>query len=453
MFPRWLPLYLLGIAALTLFPFQAPDCPRPGWSLRMESVDFGANLLAFLPIGLALYRSRLWRALLLAFGLSLTIELCQRWLPRNQNVVDLLSNTLGAAIGWGIARFWTARWPGPLLRPVTRRLALWAGAIAVTATVGMSATSSPRHDFSNWESFPLVIGNSARGDRPWMGELSEIAIYDRAIGPGIQTKRAAPDDAPVLWAQGGPILWLRFAEDAATGRLDGPSGPVRFSPEIGDSTFVTQSGLTLRPSGIALEPWVSDHVSSRLREQGEMTVDLRLRAGAERQQGPARIVALGDGGRFRNFMLGQRRSGYVARIRTPANGRGGRRVEVETGNHSVTMREQQLRLIYDGSDGQLWVDGICTDDSPIAIATAPRLVGSLLGLSIVTCTALCALAVGLIVRRPYLRIGLSVLAGGAAWAVLRSLETWAHLPNFDTTAAALGVLSVVTAAPILLWRR
>ena len=103
-FPRWLPLYLLGIAALTLFPFAPPECTPGGWVVRWGVVDFSANLLAFVPIGLALHRSPRLRALLLAFALSLTIEMCQHWLPRLQDVSDLISNTLGAGLGHLLGR-------------------------------------------------------------------------------------------------------------------------------------------------------------------------------------------------------------------------------------------------------------------------------------------------------------------------------------------------------------
>jgi hypothetical protein len=37
-------------------------------------------------------------------------------------------------------------------------------------------------DFSNWdEGFRLALGNELTGDRPWLGELHLVAIYDRAL--------------------------------------------------------------------------------------------------------------------------------------------------------------------------------------------------------------------------------------------------------------------------------
>jgi hypothetical protein len=37
-------------------------------------------------------------------------------------------------------------------------------------------------DLSNWdESYRLALGNELTGDRPWLGELHLVAIYDRAL--------------------------------------------------------------------------------------------------------------------------------------------------------------------------------------------------------------------------------------------------------------------------------
>lgn len=450
MVSRWFPLYLLGIAALTLFPFSPAACPRPGWVIHLGRFDFVANLLAFLPIGLALRRSALSRTLALAFALSLAIEVCQQWLPRQQDVTDLVSNTLGAGLGWWLARRWSARWPGPLLRPVTRRLLLRAAAVLVTGAVAWQAASSPRHDFSNWLPFPLVVGNSPYGDRPWMGELSELALYDRVLRADEQPGRLAEDGGPVLWAEGGPILWLGFAENEASGRVDGPAGPVRLEPRVGQSTFLSASGLTLRPSGLAVDPWVAEHVVERLRERGVLSLDVRLRAGVLRQHGPAHIVSLGSGGPALNLLLAQRSAGFIARIRTPASGPRGARGELETHDLRVTMKPQQLRLIYDGAEARLWVDGVCEDDGPIAIGSSPRMVGPLLGVSIVSCTLLAGLAAASFAHRRGLRIALAAAGALLAWSLLHALGAWSHLPDFDTSARLLGLAAAAAMLPVLL---
>jgi len=47
---------------------------------------------------------------------------------------------------------------------------------------GVPAASDVRGgDLSNWEYFELALGNELTGDRPWLGELYLVAIYDTAL--------------------------------------------------------------------------------------------------------------------------------------------------------------------------------------------------------------------------------------------------------------------------------
>lgn len=449
MFPRWLPLYLLGIAALTLFPFLPPDCARLGWVLRASSTDFIANVLAFVPIGLALHRSPVLRAVAFGFALSLAIETAQGFLPRLQDAADLMSNTLGALVGHRIAVAWRRRWDGPLFRPVTRRAAVFLVAPVLLIGALAEAFVAPASDFSNWTTFPLVIGNSPQGDRPWIGELSEVMVFDRSLGAGEATPSEEDPVVPALWAEGGPILWLHFEEEEPTGRIDGPSGPVRYSPEVTSATAVTASGLRLLPSGVFLEDWVSDHVVERLRGTGELSVDVRMRSGAEVQHGPARLVSMGNGRHLRNFMLAQRGSRLIGRIRTPANGIGATRSEMETQPGSVTGDPQHVRLTYDGYRGAIHIDGVCHDSSHMALSTALPMMGPFLGVTIVLCTALPALAAASFTRRPRRRLLLALLGGGATWCLLLASGIWGYLGGYTGIAATLGGLALLATVPLL----
>jgi hypothetical protein len=43
----------------------------------------------------------------------------------------------------------------------------------------------PGGDFKNWHpSHRLILGNEATGDRPWLGKISYVAIYDRPLDAG-----------------------------------------------------------------------------------------------------------------------------------------------------------------------------------------------------------------------------------------------------------------------------
>jgi VanZ family protein len=68
----------------------------------------------------------------------------------------------------------------------------------------------PRGDFSNWESsYVLNIGNEVTGDRPWVGQLFLVAVYNRALSEAeIQTNYAAGPTADVANAP-----WYGRVED------------------------------------------------------------------------------------------------------------------------------------------------------------------------------------------------------------------------------------------------
>jgi len=449
MFARWLPLYLLGIAALTLFPFHPPECGPTGWVMRFGKVDFAANLLAFVPIGVALRRSTLVRAVVLCFGLSLTIEFCQGYLPRFQDVGDLLANTLGGLVGHRVGVVWTARWPGPLLRPVTGRILLRSAAVTLLASALVSAWLAPRHDFSNWLPSPLTVGNSPLGSQPWMGDIYEIALFDRALEAGEAAARGTGPQNPALWMDGGPILWLLFGKESRPGRVDGPEGPIRYRPPVGPSTVMTQAGLRLAPSGVGLARWVADHVVERLQQSGEFTLDLHLQAASRQQYGPAHLFSLGNRRLPPNLILAQRGSGLQARLRTPASPGDSGRPELDTRMGVVQAKPQRIRLSYDGAWLKLRIDNRCERAVHLALATAPPLMGAFLGAALVLCTALAGLALASFSRDPRLRLLLAGAGGTIAWSLLASSGFWAHLADLDLAASLLLVLTLLCMVPLV----
>lgn len=117
----WLSLLLLTAGLFPLQGWQDTGVPFGAflgydWPYYFSRFDFGLNIVAFMPLGAALWldgrRRRLgwhaWlRAVLLSGALSLLIEVLQQYLPdRNASNVDLLANTLGGALGallpvWG----------------------------------------------------------------------------------------------------------------------------------------------------------------------------------------------------------------------------------------------------------------------------------------------------------------------------------------------------------------
>lgn len=92
--------------AMLRFKFEA----HQGW-FRW---DAARNLLAFLPLGLIVAwqrgRSGAWLALAAGFALSFVVEISQMYIAgRHSSATDLMTNTLGAALGAGLALWLSPR--------------------------------------------------------------------------------------------------------------------------------------------------------------------------------------------------------------------------------------------------------------------------------------------------------------------------------------------------------
>ena len=129
----WLPLYLLGLATLTLSPFWV-HCAPDNMDWHFDAPDALANLALLSPLGLALRQRGIavYVVLFVALACSGAIEVAQRWLSRDPNLVDLVTNVSGAYLGW---------WVAPRLRLSLRWLTLsrlrWA-AVALAAGIATS---------------------------------------------------------------------------------------------------------------------------------------------------------------------------------------------------------------------------------------------------------------------------------------------------------------------------
>jgi glycopeptide antibiotics resistance protein len=85
----------------------------PHWDLRLTTgprdlVESFLNVVLFLPFGVSLrwLRVNLYWAIALGFALSLGVEVLQRTVipGREAELQDLIANTLGALLGWLLAR-------------------------------------------------------------------------------------------------------------------------------------------------------------------------------------------------------------------------------------------------------------------------------------------------------------------------------------------------------------
>lgn len=117
---RWvgicLTVYAAAVALVVLSPISYSDIVHAiaAWlegTLHLSGfgsgwVEFTANVLMFLPLGLllALFFRRAWSGVVLAVVLSVAVEIAQIVIPSRQpSLRDILANALGAALGGFLA--------------------------------------------------------------------------------------------------------------------------------------------------------------------------------------------------------------------------------------------------------------------------------------------------------------------------------------------------------------
>lgn len=143
-------VYFLLVIGVTLLPIRFGVEPMPGQGYAYNFIPFqsilssfrdglrstlravAGNIVLFLPLGALLplierKNSCFWRCLLIALLCSVCIELSQYLLGlgvgyryRNVDVDDLLLNTLGGALGWGIYQLVPRAWKKPFERKTAK---------------------------------------------------------------------------------------------------------------------------------------------------------------------------------------------------------------------------------------------------------------------------------------------------------------------------------------------
>lgn len=219
-------------------------------------------------------------------------------------------------------------------------------------------------ELSNWDrAFQLAVGNELSNDRPWLGTLHLVAIYNRALSADdVQRNRAAgarTDGPPAL--AGHSALEALYTFDAGSGDIirdeSGVDPPLDLT--ISDAAAVSWSpeGLTVNASAQVATDGPARRLNAAVRASGALTVDLWLTPAGTEIGGPARIVTLSDTTSRRNFTLGQEGNRYDARCRSATTDRNG---VPSLMTPAGTLQSRMMRITYTRSatgQSRLYVDG------------------------------------------------------------------------------------------------
>ena len=385
--------YLLYLLVFTLSPFtfsmdsscslscllaQKFDLHSVFW--RIPLWDAISNILLFVPFGFLFvslpgvrdhsFMTKLFLAGASVCLMSIILEVVQLFLPRFPSAVDIFLNIVGGITGVLISTWFYT--------PISRVMYRWwlnlqtspmLSYFLVVYILGLLWINSVPfhlgHEFSNWDhSFPLHIGNEGTLDRPWLGSLFLLAMYDRAL---------SQQEIQVNWMAGsrlesskkrvgdGLVVFYDFSEGSGAVVHDRSFSEVPLDLQIRDMDRIKW----LRPNGIelfsstiisSLEP-ADKLFDSPLHKRSSLTVEAWFSPAQLDQIGPARIVSYSVDPKNRNFTLGQAKRNIVSRIRTPVSGLNGTTPQLETTDDLLTAAIQHLVITYRDGLETLYVNG------------------------------------------------------------------------------------------------
>lgn len=285
--------------------------------------------------------------------------------------------------------------------------------------------------FNNWDNtFPLIIGNELTGNRPWRGEVSELAIYPVCLSAeqvrGLVRTSPNGQNGLHLRQQLGTVVLYLFNEAGGAVVYDRADVGEPLDLHIEgphDPQWVADKGLRFLKAGIARTVSPASIVALAAQRLNEISVEVVCEPADMEQEGPARIVSMSINPLERNFTLAQEGDDLVFRLRTPVTGLNGTGKLAPRWSSALSKsRLQHLIVTYANGQLRLFVDGFerrpsvflysarvrLGIDNPASDLVAALLVFFLLGVLVT-------------VSWPWLRlvqaIVVSLLTGVLPWAV------------------------------------
>ena len=387
----------IGVAAtLTLNPFEFSKFHLGMFLSRkdtlfglfnIQSIDPLNNVLFFIPWGLILARifpefSKKHMIIATGLGLllSLSIEISQLFLERSTSVIDLITNSGGTALGYWLGTVWfpSQSFYHKLIiffrNLFVRRLLFVLYLLALSGLCYLAAT---RMNFNTWDDqFHLYVGNEGTMDRPWSGDLYEMAIYPRALQQQqldfLKSRPVLQDDSLRLAL--GAVALYPINEGKGDTLLASQRCPFAL-PLVGDNLVWLPDGQGLRMTGQRLGTLEgAGQLTTLLQKTTAFSVEVRIKSTNFAQKGPARIITMSDNTTRRNFMLGQSGEDLYFRIRTAISGANGSNRQLVGERALPDSNEHHIVATFNRGVEKLYVDGrLAGRELRIDIDYIPRL--------------------------------------------------------------------------------
>ena len=249
-----------------------------------------------------------------------------------------------------------------------------SAAIYVNGVKQVSRTVSG--ELSNWDSaYRFGLANELNGDRPWLGTLHRVAIYNRVLGsseidrnfaagarPESTTTSGTATSDPGSASPAGLLALYEFTtgSGAVVRDLSGVGAPLdlRIADTV-STRWLPGGGLqVLKPTRIA-SSGAATKLSEAIKASNAMTIEAWIQPTSTGQGGPARVVTLSSNTKERNFTLGQESTAYDVRLRTTRNNDNGSKPSVTT--PSGTLNTGLTHVVYtrdSNGSAAIYVNGV-----------------------------------------------------------------------------------------------
>jgi hypothetical protein len=226
-------------------------------------------------------------------------------------------------------------------------------------------------ELSNWDrGFRLAVANELTKDRPWLGTLHLVALYDTALSAEeISRNRAAGARRAAAVAGAAPssahdrrdlLAMYRFDEGSGdTVRDTSGAEPLDLKMDSTSGVRWDAAGLTVNEPTLISSASPPKRLVEALKNSNALTLEAWVAPRDAKQAGPARVLTLSSGSGTRNFTLGQDEDKYHVRLRSKTSDANGLPALVGPSGsaeprltHVVYTRERsgQARLYVDGEE-------------------------------------------------------------------------------------------------------
>jgi VanZ family protein len=326
------------------FPLGSPGTVLDALDLLLHGLAFaGAGILDRIAAqSRAGDQSVLPSVLLRGIAFCAATEIVQVFMPgRHATITDLTLNAAGVAIGhtYGPSFVRHASLPGETL---IGRSHVWRwGPLALWGLFWGSLLILPSWFVSlrGWDSsYQLLIANEKGGERPWMGEIGYLAVYEKALSRAQVQEIAAfpPGSADTGTVRRPKGLLAAYDFTLSNGRVQ-PDGSLE------SGSFVSTAGA-------------AETLTAAIASTGEFSVEVWCRPANLFQTGPARIVGISDGIWRRNFTLGQEGDAAVFRVRNRLNGDNGTAFELRASG-ALSREAEHVVATYSRGISSIYVHG------------------------------------------------------------------------------------------------